>query len=143
MFICYIYKSPILYKTKQLMFTYVHVVSTLSTHTHTTGELFDHGLDSWAAILLPMCLMSAFGRGQPWGGTVYDAFGPCLAALAGFYLSHWEKYITGVLYLPWLYDIIWLVSGSCMYMWIYMYALPYVLNNRGVILNLQNIHCLL
>ena len=56
--------------------------------------------------------MSAFGRGQPWGGTVYDAFPPCLAAVAGFYVSHWEKYITGVLYLPWLYDIVWLVSAN-------------------------------
>ena len=81
------------------------------THTHTTGELFDHGLDSWSAVLIPLCLMSAFGRGQPWGGSVYDAYIPCLAVLAGFYLSHWEKYITGVLYLPWLYDIIWLVSS--------------------------------
>ena len=60
--------------------------------------------------MIPLCLMSAFGRGQPWGGSIYDAYGPCLAAVAGFYLSHWEKYITGVLYLPWLYDIIWLVS---------------------------------
>ena len=87
-----------------------HTHTRTLSHTHTmTGELFDHGLDSWAAILLPLCLMSAFGRGQPWGGTVYDAFPPCLAAVAGFYLSHWEKYITGVLYLPWFYDIIWLV----------------------------------
>ena len=28
-----------------------------------------------------------------------------LAVVATFYLTHWEKYITGVLYLPWLYDI--------------------------------------
>ena len=53
--------------------------------------------------------MSGIGRGHEWGGTTYDAYFPCLAAVAGFYLTHWEKYITGVLYLPWLYDIIQLV----------------------------------
>ena len=74
------------------------------------GELFDHGLDSMATILIPTCLMSAFGRGTQWGGTVYDAYFPCVAVLAGFLLSHWEKYITGVLYLPWMYDIVQLVS---------------------------------
>ncbi len=75
-----------------------------------TGELFDHGIDSMACILMPVCLMSAFGRGDSeWGGSVYDAFFPCLAVLAGFYLSHWEKYVTGVLYLPWLYDFVQLV----------------------------------
>lgn len=84
-------------------------------HTHTTthalpGELFDHGLDSWAAILLPLTLFSALGRGDQWGANTHETFFPCLAVLAGFYLSHWEKYVTGVLYLPWVYDITQLVG---------------------------------
>ena len=73
------------------------------------GELFDHGLDSWSAIFLPMSLVSAFGRGSEWGISASDGFWPCLSALGGFYVSHWEKYITGILYLPWLYDIMQLV----------------------------------
>lgn len=68
------------------------------------GELFDHGLDSLAAILLPLCLYSALGRGHEWGGNPHGFIVPCIAVLAGFYLFHWEKYITGVLYLPWLFD---------------------------------------
>ena len=79
-------------------------------HSSPLGELFDHGLDSWAAIMLPMCLYSGLGREEPWGGSPHEAFAPCLAGLAGFLLSHWEKYITGTLYLPWLYDAMQLVS---------------------------------
>ena len=78
--------------------------------TH-TGELFDHGLDSWGAIILPMCLVSAFGR---WKISMFQDFWPCLSALGAFYVSHWEKYITGVMYLPWLYDIMQLVR-ECNY----------------------------
>lgn len=74
-----------------------------------TGELFDHGLDSWATILLPLSLFSALGRGHQWGGSPQEAFLPTLAILGGFYLSHWEKYITGILYLPWIYDVLQLV----------------------------------
>ena len=75
------------------------------------GELFDHGLDSWATILLPLSLFSALGRGNQWGGSPHEAFLPTLAILAGFYLSHWEKYITGILYLPWIYDVLQLVRS--------------------------------
>ena len=78
------------------------------------GELFDHGLDSWATILLPLSLFSALGRGNQWGGSPHEAFLPTLAILAGFYLSHWEKYITGILYLPWIYDVLQLVC-SCVH----------------------------
>jgi len=73
------------------------------------GELFDHGCDSWGAILLPLSLISAVGRGSEWGGSTHDAFVPCLSTLAGFYYCHWEKYITGCLYLPWIYDVMQLV----------------------------------
>ena len=81
----------------------------LSSPPSPTGELFDHGLDSWAAILLPLSLFSALGRGDQGGGSPQEAFLPTLAILGGFYFSHWEKYITGILYLPWIYDVLQLV----------------------------------
>ena len=59
-----------------------------------------------------MTMMSGLGRGEVWGGDVYIAFAPCLSALGGFYVSHWEKYITGVMYLPWLYDVMQLVRTA-------------------------------
>jgi len=73
------------------------------------GELFDHGLDSWATLLMPIGLYSVSGR-----GTV----GPdrCLYLIMGimftFFCSHWEKYITGSLFLPWGYDISQLVGST-------------------------------
>jgi ethanolaminephosphotransferase len=74
------------------------------------GELFDHGLDSWAAILLPVCLASGFGR---WHISASDDFWACVSVLGAFYVSHWEKYVTGIMYLPWLYDIMQLGCGFC------------------------------
>ena len=74
------------------------------------GELFDHGCDSWAAILVPLGLMSGLGRGSEWGGSPHDAVVPCITTVAGFYMCHWEKYVTGCLYIPWIYDIMQLVS---------------------------------
>lgn len=75
------------------------------------GELFDHGCDSWATILVPLGLVSALGRGSQWGGSPHHAVLPCLTTIAGFFMCHWEKYITGCLYLPWIYDIIQLGCG--------------------------------
>ena len=92
---------------------------------YNAGELFDHGLDSWACILLPLTLFSAIGTGTKYGGHTDEMIVPCIgvlslckccelpsdkeiscvAVVATFYLTHWEKYITGVLYLPWLYDV--------------------------------------
>ena len=37
---------------------------------------------------------------------------PLPAILLSFYFSHWEKYITGTLYLPWFYDFSQTVSGA-------------------------------
>lgn len=68
------------------------------------GELFDHGLDSWATLFMPIAMYSVFGRGEfsitP-ERTMYVVMGVMLL----FYVSHWEKYITGVLFLTWGYDI--------------------------------------
>lgn len=67
------------------------------------GELFDHGLDSFTAPLIPVCLYSIFGRGI---GSVPPLrfYYVVWTVLFSFYASHWEKYNTGVLYLPWGYD---------------------------------------
>ena len=41
-------------------------------------------------------------------------YGIVWVALACFYASHWEKYNTGVLFLPWAYDFA-MVSGSVLF----------------------------
>lgn len=78
------------------------------------GELFDHGLDSYTAVLIPACLYSVFGR-------CITSISPmrmyyiCWMVFFNFYVSHWEKYNTGVLYLPWGYDLsMW--GSTIMYM---------------------------
>ncbi|KAK6179584.1 hypothetical protein SNE40_011908 [Patella caerulea] len=68
------------------------------------GELFDHGLDSWASVMLPVALYSIFGRGE-FGASVLRVYFIILGVQFCFLLSHWEKYNTGVLFLPWGYDI--------------------------------------
>lgn len=67
------------------------------------GEMMDHGLDSWASVLMPYCLYSIFGRGD--GHEPYRIWFVVLSVTFMFYLTHWEKYNTGVLYLPWGYDL--------------------------------------
>ncbi|XP_053323976.1 ethanolaminephosphotransferase 1-like isoform X2 [Spea bombifrons] len=70
------------------------------------GELFDHGLDSWTASIFPLSLFSIFGSDSGDAGlsakTMY--YVSCIV-LFTFMLSHWEKYNTGILFLPWAYDI--------------------------------------
>ncbi|KAK7100066.1 ethanolaminephosphotransferase 1-like isoform X2 [Littorina saxatilis] len=68
------------------------------------GELFDHGLDSWATLFLPVGLYSIFGRGE-YGVGVYRVYFVIIGIMFCFVVSHWEKYNTGVLFLPWGYDI--------------------------------------
>ena len=41
-------------------------------------------------------------------------YGIVWVAWACFYASHWEKYNTGVLFLPWAYDFA-MVSGSVLF----------------------------
>ena len=89
--------------------THTHTHAHTHTHTH-TGELFDHGLDSCSTALLPLTVISMFDRSPLWGGRPHDVLIPVLACCAGFFLSHWEKYITKELYLPWVYDIMQLVG---------------------------------
>ncbi|KAL0086275.1 CDP-alcohol phosphatidyltransferase-domain-containing protein [Phycomyces blakesleeanus] len=58
------------------------------------GELFDHSCDALNTMLGVFTWASATGLGQSWW-TVCSLF----AGLCNFYLSTWEEYHTGVLYL--------------------------------------------
>ena len=73
------------------------------------GELFDHGLDSLATMFMPLGMYSIFGRGDYSVETEYFYFIE-LGVMLTFIISHWEKYNTGVLFLPWGYDISQIVS---------------------------------
>lgn len=68
------------------------------------GELMDHGLDSWTALFIPFCIYSLFGRADYSECPMRMLFIFWTVFLT-FYLSHWEKYNTGILYLPWSYDV--------------------------------------
>lgn len=76
------------------------------------GELFDHGLDSWATLFLPVALFSIFGRNGEYGLSVGSMYGIMWLILISFIVSHWEKYNTGIMFLPWSYDLSQLVSFS-------------------------------
>ncbi|XP_026500648.1 ethanolaminephosphotransferase 1 isoform X1 [Vanessa tameamea] len=65
------------------------------------GELFDHGLDSYSTVLIPTCLYSIFGRDEL---SPLRFFFVIWNIFLNFYLTHWEKYNTGVMFLPWGYD---------------------------------------
>ncbi|XP_026464573.1 ethanolaminephosphotransferase 1-like [Ctenocephalides felis] len=65
------------------------------------GELFDHGLDSWSSVLIPVFMYSMFGRQD---FSAYRMYFVVWNVFVNFYLTHWEKYNTGVLFLPWGYD---------------------------------------
>lgn len=68
------------------------------------GELFDHGLDSWTSFFIPAVLYSVFGRVEHSIPPIRLYF--CLiTVLITFLFSHFEKYNTGVLFLPWGYDV--------------------------------------
>ncbi|XP_045768580.1 ethanolaminephosphotransferase 1 [Maniola jurtina] len=72
------------------------------------GELFDHGLDSYSTVLIPTCLFSIFGRDELSPLRFYFVL---WNIFINFYLTHWEKYNTGVMFLPWGYDFT--MFGSC------------------------------
>ena len=65
------------------------------------GELFDHGLDSTAVWMMSVSLLSCFGTNLH---SHYEVFSLIVVIVTGFFLAHWEKYNTSVLYLPWAYD---------------------------------------
>lgn len=85
------------------------------------GELFDHGSDSILAALMPIGLFSLFGRGlEDSGGSTWIFYIFEWLIIFTFFVSHWEKYLTGVLFLPWSYDFsqiamagVYLLTGLC------------------------------
>lgn len=87
------------------------------------GELFDHGLDSWATLFMPVCLYSVFGQAEMSCNTWRFLLVLCNIHFC-FILSHWEKYNTGILYLPWGYDISQMILlGSFILTYLYSYRL--------------------
>ncbi|XP_030839310.1 ethanolaminephosphotransferase 1 [Strongylocentrotus purpuratus] len=84
------------------------------------GELFDHGSDSILCALMPLGLFSIFGKGMDdYGGSSWIFFAVQWHVIGCFFVSHWEKYLTGVLFLPWSYDfsqvsivIVYLLTGT-------------------------------
>ncbi|XP_006819349.1 ethanolaminephosphotransferase 1-like [Saccoglossus kowalevskii] len=71
------------------------------------GELFDHGVDSWSTMFLSVALFSVFSRDtKDFGEGVFTMYWVLWCILICFIASHWEKYNTGVLFLPWGYDVV-------------------------------------
>jgi len=68
-----------------------------------TGELFDHGLDSWSTVPFTITIFSIFGRGEYSIDPVH-LLGILITVQLVFIVTHWEKYNTGVLFLSWGYD---------------------------------------
>jgi len=66
------------------------------------GELFDHGIDSWCVSFFTLNVISIFGKDSIGIEQLYFCH---IGTMFAFIISHWEKYNTGVLYLPWAYDL--------------------------------------
>ena len=80
------------------------------------GELFDHGLDSWSTIFITGAIYSMFGRNDDdLSISPFRMFCLFWNVYVCFLISHWEKYNTGVLYLPWGYDFS-MISSFIMYL---------------------------
>ncbi|KAI5454806.1 hypothetical protein NCC49_003689 [Naganishia albida] len=58
------------------------------------GEMFDHGIDAMNVTLEVILAQAAFGYSRSWWTVASQA-----AAISNFYLSTWEEYHTGTLYL--------------------------------------------
>lgn len=65
------------------------------------GELFDHGLDAWSTSLFVINVFSVAGELF----TKNEQYIILWLSMFNFMCSHWEKYNTGLLYLPWAYDV--------------------------------------
>ena len=79
------------------------------------GELFDHGCDSWSTVFITGTFYSVFGRNMD-GYSISEFRMYCIVwtVFFSFHSSHWEKYNTGIMYLPWSYDIA-MVGGTVLY----------------------------
>lgn len=84
------------------------------------GELFDHGVDSWACFLFPVCIFSIASKDE-YGLSPMAMHLLLWAIYISFIDSHWEKYNTKVLFLPWSYDVSMLVMiGAELPTWMYL-----------------------
>lgn len=63
-------------------------------------------VDSYSACLIPVCLYSVFGRGESYSVEPMRFYYVELVILFNFHVSHWEKYNTNILFLPWGYDLV-------------------------------------
>ncbi|XP_017839996.2 ethanolaminephosphotransferase 1 isoform X1 [Drosophila busckii] len=77
------------------------------------GELFDHGLDSYSAALIPIYIFSLFGTVDL---PPIHMFFVIWNVFLNFYLTHFEKYNTGVMFLPWGYDFT--MWGVCLMLFV-------------------------
>lgn len=68
-----------------------------------TGELFDHGLDSWSTVPFTVTIFSVFGRGE-FSVNAIHLLCILISVQIVFIVTHWEKYNTGILFLSWGYD---------------------------------------
>ena len=97
------------------------------------GELFDHGVDSWASFLFPVCLFSIFTKTN-------DGISPLamhillLTIYLTFICTHWEKYNTKVLFLPWAYDISMLVRNVMLH--IFQKLIFVIVLNRSIFISI-------
>ena len=79
------------------------------------GELFDHGCDAWTTVFTTSTFYNVFGNnGDGFSISTTRMYLVHWCVFVCFHISHWEKYNTGVLYLPWGYDIS-MISGSLLY----------------------------
>lgn len=72
------------------------------------GELFDHGLDSYSTTIIHIYMFSLFGQNALPPLHMYFII---INATVNFYLTHFEKYNTGVMFLPIAYDYVMCVSS--------------------------------
>lgn len=79
------------------------------------GELFDHGCDSWSTLFITVTFYSVLGRDEDgFSIPIFRMYLVLWVVFFTFHVSHWEKYNTGVLYLPWSYDLA-MVGGTIFY----------------------------
>lgn len=83
------------------------------------GELFDHGIDAWSCSFIAMSVFSTIGvnPNPDRGLTMVDMFVSLWMLQLVFYVAHWEKFVTGVLYLPWTYDLS-MIALMGLYLWV-------------------------
>ena len=88
-----------------------HPRTPLSHPSHTPLTPLSHTPDTPHTLLTPPHSPGAIGSDPATGGidlhyTIILLIFICFS----FYVAHWEKYSTGILYLPWMFDIAQLVS---------------------------------